>query len=257
MPVRIGGRALDILTALVERPGELVSKRELISRVWPDTVVEEGNLKVNMAALRRALGEGPGAAQYIATVIGRGYRFVAPVRPASAARAALDGARRRAATTCRPGRRASSAGRMRSTPSDATWMSRGSCRSSAPAASERRRWRSPSPSRRSGAQDGVWLVDLALLKRSGSGAQRHATAIGLAVHSADCCRVCEFLRDRKILLVLDNCEHVIDAAGLLRGSTCLPNRGVKILATSREPLRVKGERVRRLPGWARRPSFRA
>ena len=68
--VRIGGRALDILTTLVERPGELVSKSELMSRVWPDTVVEEGNLKVNMAALRRVLGEEPGAVQYVATVVG-------------------------------------------------------------------------------------------------------------------------------------------------------------------------------------------
>ena len=59
-PVRIGSRALDILTALVERPGELVSKRELMARAWPNTIVDEGNLKVNMAALRRALGEGPG-----------------------------------------------------------------------------------------------------------------------------------------------------------------------------------------------------
>ena len=80
VPVRIGGRALDILTALVERPGELVSKRELLSRAWPNTIVEEGNLKVNMAALRRALGDGPGAAKYIATVTGRGYRFIAPVQ---------------------------------------------------------------------------------------------------------------------------------------------------------------------------------
>src|SRR6186713_2550658 len=80
VPVRIGGRALEILTALVERPGELVSKSELISRVWPDTRVEEGNLKVNVAAVRRALGEDSGAAQYIATVVGRGYRFVAPVQ---------------------------------------------------------------------------------------------------------------------------------------------------------------------------------
>ena len=79
VPVRIGSRAMDILTALVERPGELVSKRELFSRAWPDTFVEEGNLKVNMVALRRVLGEGPGKAQYIATVTGRGYRFVASV----------------------------------------------------------------------------------------------------------------------------------------------------------------------------------
>jgi DNA-binding winged helix-turn-helix (wHTH) protein len=78
-PVRIGSRSLDILVALVERAGELVCKRELFARVWPDTFVEEGNLKVNVAALRRALGEAPGQSQYIATVPGRGYRFVAPV----------------------------------------------------------------------------------------------------------------------------------------------------------------------------------
>jgi DNA-binding winged helix-turn-helix (wHTH) protein len=78
-PVRIGGRALDLLTHLVERAGELVSKRELMSRAWPDTFVEEGNLKVNIAGLRRALGECPERPRFIATVIGRGYRFVAPV----------------------------------------------------------------------------------------------------------------------------------------------------------------------------------
>src|SRR5262245_32592297 len=78
-PVRIGGRALDILVALVERAGELVSKDELLSRVWPDTFVEESNLKVNVATLRRTLGEAPGGTRYIATVNGRGYRFVSTV----------------------------------------------------------------------------------------------------------------------------------------------------------------------------------
>src|SRR6516162_11899021 len=79
MPVRLGSRALEILAALVERPGELVSKDELTRRVWPNTVVEESNLKVNVAALRRALREGQPGRRYIATVSGRGYRFVAPV----------------------------------------------------------------------------------------------------------------------------------------------------------------------------------
>lgn len=79
-PVRIGGRALDILTTLVERPGQLVSKSELMARVWPNTYVDEGNLKVNVAALRKTLGDGgPDASGYIATVIGHGYRFIAPV----------------------------------------------------------------------------------------------------------------------------------------------------------------------------------
>ena len=82
MPVRLGSRALEILAALVDRPGELVSKDELTTRVWPNTVVEESNLKVNVAALRRALGEGQPGRRYIATVSGRGYRFVAPVERA-------------------------------------------------------------------------------------------------------------------------------------------------------------------------------
>ena len=83
MPVRLGSRALEILAALVERPGELVSKDELTRRVWPNTVVEESNLKVNVAALRRALGEGQPGRRYIATVSGRGYCFVAPVEHAN------------------------------------------------------------------------------------------------------------------------------------------------------------------------------
>jgi len=80
IPVRIGGRALDLLTALVERPGELVDKQDLVSRAWPTTFVGEANLKVNMASLRRALGESHAMPRYIATVVGRGYRFIAPVR---------------------------------------------------------------------------------------------------------------------------------------------------------------------------------
>lgn len=77
--VRIGCRALDLLTALAERPGELVTKDELMERAWPTTTVDQGNLKVNMAALRRALDDCSDNARYIATVTGRGYRFVAPV----------------------------------------------------------------------------------------------------------------------------------------------------------------------------------
>lgn len=78
--VRVGGRALDILTALVERPGEVLSKRELLSLGWPNIFVEEANLKVTVASLRRIFGERPEAPQFIATLAGRGYRFIALVR---------------------------------------------------------------------------------------------------------------------------------------------------------------------------------
>jgi DNA-binding winged helix-turn-helix (wHTH) protein len=78
-PLRLGSRALAILGALVERRGELVTRDELIATGWPRLFVHESNLKVNMANLRRSLGDTPKEPIYIATVIGRGYRFVAPV----------------------------------------------------------------------------------------------------------------------------------------------------------------------------------
>jgi DNA-binding winged helix-turn-helix (wHTH) protein len=80
-PVRLGSRAFDILAALVERAGEVVSKEELIARAWPQTFVEESNLRIQISALRRALGEGQDGHRYLVSVPGRGYNFVAPVRP--------------------------------------------------------------------------------------------------------------------------------------------------------------------------------
>src|ERR1700749_1828439 len=86
-PVRLGGRAFDILTALVERPGEVVGKEQLIARAWPQTFVEDANLKIQVSALRRALGDGQAGNRYVVTVPGRGYNFVAPVRREEASRA--------------------------------------------------------------------------------------------------------------------------------------------------------------------------
>jgi DNA-binding winged helix-turn-helix (wHTH) protein len=78
-PVRIGSRALDILIALLERPGDLVKKDELMARVWPNTFVEPANLTVHIAALRRALNDGRDGNRFLINIPGRGYRFVAPV----------------------------------------------------------------------------------------------------------------------------------------------------------------------------------
>src|SRR4051794_11543273 len=74
-PVRIGSRACEILLALIERQGQLVSKQDLLERVWPKTFVEEGNLRVHLAALRRALGDGRNGKRYINNIPGRGYSF--------------------------------------------------------------------------------------------------------------------------------------------------------------------------------------
>jgi DNA-binding winged helix-turn-helix (wHTH) protein len=79
LPVRIGSRSLDLLIALINRRGETVSKAELIAKTWPDTIVEESNLKVQIGALRRSLGDGRSGRRYISTITGRGYSFVAPI----------------------------------------------------------------------------------------------------------------------------------------------------------------------------------
>ncbi len=78
-PVRIPAKAYEILLVLLEEKGRLVEKDELMRRVWPDAVVEENNLTVNMSALRRSLMESPGEHRYVVTIPGRGYQFVADV----------------------------------------------------------------------------------------------------------------------------------------------------------------------------------
>src|SRR5246127_3397372 len=80
--VELGGRAFDMLMVLTEARGALVTKDEILNRVWPDTVVEENNLVVQISALRKALGEDR---DFIRTVSGRGYRFVAEISTAVAA----------------------------------------------------------------------------------------------------------------------------------------------------------------------------
>ncbi len=82
VPVELGGRALDILLVLISTPNEVVSKKELMSRVWPDVSVEEGSLRFHMTGLRKALGDGKDGARYITTIAGRGYCFVAPISQA-------------------------------------------------------------------------------------------------------------------------------------------------------------------------------
>jgi DNA-binding winged helix-turn-helix (wHTH) protein len=79
-PVALTGRAFDLLTALVDSSAPVVTKDELMRRVWGAIVVEENNLHVQIAAIRRALGAGE---RYIVTIHGRGYRFVGDLRPAS------------------------------------------------------------------------------------------------------------------------------------------------------------------------------
>lgn len=255
-PVRIGSRALDILTTLVECPGEVVSKRDLFARAWPNTIVEESNLKVNMAALRRVLGEGPGATQYIATVTSRGYRFVVSVQRSILSELSADENVALPRNHNLPIATTRVVGRQDAI--DAIWRELADTRlvsivgtggigktTVALAVAERAVGMH---------RDGVWLVDLSTLKDPALVPNAIATAIGLAAHSANMLAALSgFLRNREMLLVLDSCEHIVDTVAACVDRILVEAVGVKILATSREPLRVKGERVRRLQGLGTPP----
>jgi predicted ATPase/DNA-binding winged helix-turn-helix (wHTH) protein len=255
-PVRIGGRALDLLEALVERPGTVIGKRELIARAWPKLTVDEGNLKANMAALRRALDGGTPADRYIATVTGRGYRFVASVQSSGTT------APERAKTTI--GTRSHNLptgitriiGRADAIDALQADLCRARLVSIVGAGGIGKTTVALAVAERALQcfKDGVWLVDLASLRDPGLVPSAVAKAMGLAANSAKMLsRVCEYLRHREMLIVLDNCEHVIDAAAACASSVLTSAAAVKLLVTSREPLVVKGERVRRLSALSMPP----
>src|SRR6202047_4839955 len=244
-PVRLAARAFDILAALVERPGEVIGKDELKSRTWPQTFVEDANLKIQVSALRRALGDGQGGRRYIATIPGRGYNFVAPVRLERRPQAPLP------ATIVLAG--------AHNLPLAATWMI-GREEAVATLVSRLSRERVLTIVGPGGIgkttvalavaermiadyEDGVWLVDLAPLGDPRLVPSAVATVLGLEIHTENPLPgLIAALRDRRMLLLLDNCEHVIDAAAGLAAAVLSGTLGVNILATSRELLRVTGER---------------
>lgn len=259
-PVRIGSRALEILTVLVERAGELVTKRELIARVWPTTVVDDSNLKVNMAALRRILGDGgPHDVRYIATVNGRGYKLIAPVtRQASAIPAPVSSpvAPRRHNLPTGTTRVIGRADVIEAIRRDfevarvVTIAGPGGIGKTTVALAVAEHAIDVYP-------DGVWLVDLALTKDPHQVPSAIAGVLGIAGNTAGMlAMLCASLRDRAMLLVIDSCEHVIDASALCVAEILAAAAGVRMLLTSREPLELAGERVRRLPGLATPPISR-
>jgi predicted ATPase/DNA-binding winged helix-turn-helix (wHTH) protein len=249
-PVRLGSRALDILIALAERPNELVSKEDLIARVWPDTFVEEGNLRVHIATLRRTLGDGQAGKRYVANIPGRGYRFVAPVSLS---------AEQQEPPTPPP----SAAPRTYDLPAPLTRMlGRDDIVNSLISQLLQRRFITLvgpggigkttvalAVADRSTASypDGVRFVDLAPLTDPLLVPSALAFVLGLAIRSDNPIPgLVALLRDKKMLLVLDSCEHVIDAAASLAEQVLRGAPGVHILTTSREALRARGERVQRL-----------
>jgi predicted ATPase/DNA-binding winged helix-turn-helix (wHTH) protein len=243
----VGGRALDILIALVEQAGEVVTRKELILRVWHDETVEETNLRVQINGLRKALGEGSGDARYVVNVSGRGYCFVAPVTRSPARRIS-------------PPVEAVAVHPLKNLPARLTRMvgRDGIVRT---LSEQLTLWRfvsivgpggmgkttvavSVAHALSDGFDGAVFFVDLAPLTDPQLVPTAVASALGLMVQTQDpLVSLPALIGDREILLVLDNCEHVIDVAAPLAERLVSEAPHAHVLATSREALRVEGEHV--------------
>ncbi|WP_370599349.1 winged helix-turn-helix domain-containing protein [Pseudomonas nitroreducens] len=228
-PVRIGSRALDILLVLVAQPGEIIAKETIIARVWGSTVVEEINLRVHIAALRRALGEGHTGERYIANVPLRGYGFVgvvetlqaqpnqgAPVGNLPVLLVGLVGRRRltRHLFEQLPGTRL------------LTLVGPGGMGKTSLAIQACESLQSQ--------YSAILFLDLSPVSTPEALADLLATELEVAGKG-------------RLLLVLDNCEHLACACAQQVERLLRQYPALSVLATSREPLRAEGENVLRLP----------
>ena len=245
--VRLGGRALDILTALVVRSGTLISKEELISYAWPRVRVEEANLRVHIGALRNALGENRAGVRYIATVAGRGYCFVAPVQSEDGPAGVASSAEKSAVALPVPITRM--IGRDEAVVALLAEMhTRRFVTIVGPGGIGKTRFALAVASRFGASlQRQVQYIDFSRITDPLLLPSSLASVLGASSPPEDPFRgVIECLRDNQMLIVLDSCEHVIDAAAILVEAVLKAGPGIQVLATSREPLRAEGEYVKRL-----------
>jgi predicted ATPase/DNA-binding winged helix-turn-helix (wHTH) protein len=247
-PLRVGSRALEILHLLLEHAGSVVSKETILARVWPATVVEEINLRVHIAALRRALADGKGGQRYIANIPQRGYSFVADVKLSEAAEVVPSGPSGEVLHNL-PGRLSPIIGRdavvdelVRKMPARRllTLVGPGGMGKTTVAL---RVAELVLPH----YQDGVYFIDLSALADPALVAAKVASTLGLTLPGEGAwCGLDRYLLDRHLLLVLDNCEHLIESCAALAEGLLMRAPHLTILATSREPLLTEGECVQRL-----------
>ncbi|MFB6414661.1 MULTISPECIES: ATP-binding protein [Bradyrhizobium] len=245
----LGAKAFDTLIALMSRPNEAVSKWDLMALVWPGVTVEEANLRFHVAALRKALGDGKDGARYITTLPGRGYCFVAPISRTDVAAAQRPAPRLELPPVKLPNRLQRMVGRddAIAAVSDKLIASRfvtiagpGGVGKTAVAVAIAHELLET-------FSDAAHFVDLAALSDPDLVITSILLMLGLPAEADDPLpALLAHLRDKRMLLILDNCEHVIATAAPLAADIFQAAPHVHILATSREALRVEGEQVYRL-----------
>jgi predicted ATPase/DNA-binding winged helix-turn-helix (wHTH) protein len=257
VPLALGHRALDILMVLVERAGEVVSHKELMSRAWRGLVVDPSNLRVHVSSLRKALGDVEDTPRYIANVAGQGYCFVAPVTrgaaasaPARAPEYPCGAARQRLVLPPRLARMVGRDDTLRTIAADliadrfVSIIGPGGMGKTTVAVAVAHAMLDE-------FADAVCFVDVGMVIDPRLVPATIASTLGLTIQTDDALpTLLECLQTLRILLVLDNCEHVIDASATLAELIFKAAPGAHILATSREALRVEGEHVYWLPPLA-------
>jgi predicted ATPase/DNA-binding winged helix-turn-helix (wHTH) protein len=253
-PLQLGGRAFDVLLALIEANGAVVSKDDLMKRAWPDRIVEENNLHAQIKALRKVFS----GHDVIRTIVGRGYQFKADVRlfgtTTSASpnlELAADALAPMGVRTNLPAQTSALIGRgdqieelngLVAANRFVTLTGPGGIGKTR-LAIEVGRHLLPR------FADGVWVAELASLSDPQLVAATVATALRFELMSGSVSpeRVAAALGSKHVMLVLDNCEHVIDAAAQMVEALLHANPAMRVIATSREPLRAESERVYRVP----------
>ncbi len=254
--VRVSSRALGILHLLIERRESLVTKRDIFARVWPGLEIGEENIRINIAALRRALQDDQTEQRLIVTDHGRGYRFVATVTegqrdesPVAVTAAGSGGCHLPVRLTSLVGRdetigllaRCQSENRL------LTILGSGGIGKTSVAVALARRVADC-------YTDGAWLIDLAPLEDPHLVPVTLGSQLGVTRSAHDPLdSLLEFLRPKRMLLVLDNCERLVEESARFVARILAAARGVDILATSREALGVAAEHLYRLPPLAMPP----
>jgi predicted ATPase/DNA-binding winged helix-turn-helix (wHTH) protein len=257
-PIVLGSRALDILVALVQRAPEVVSQRELISRAWPDLVVEDGSLRVHMTRLRKVLGCGQNGVQYIANVPGRGYSFVKPIqrvtvvpaqpitRPQAPAGPGLHLPSRPNGMIGRD-EVVAEVRRLLLSQRFVSLIGPGGIGKTTVAVSVAYALQEEFP-------EAVCFVDLASVAKGELITSAVAAAAGAAQIEGTLAGLLAGLSSRRLVLVLDNCEHVIEATAEFATRLHREAPQVHLLTTSREALRVSDEHIYLLKSLATPPS---
>jgi predicted ATPase/DNA-binding winged helix-turn-helix (wHTH) protein len=247
VPVKIGSRALDILITLLEQAPEVVSQHDLNRRAWGRLIVDESSIRAHIARLRKRLDEADPAVSYIANIPGRGYCFTGAV----------------AWSVCEATTRKAPMAALHLPRGPLLMVGRDAAVRELTARLKKQRFVSIVGAGGIGKttvaltlahrmlgefQGAIHFLDLGALKDPRLLASMLASQLGVvAVSDQPLPAILTFLREQRMLLVFDSCEHVIEAVAALAENIFRDAPDVHILTTSREALRAEGEHVHHLP----------